>query len=177
MLAIAHTLVAEGLHDKAFLDRYCVGFDRFRDYLFGREDAIAKDTQWASALSELPAETIRALARRMAQSRTFIIANWSLQRSDHGEQPFWMVITLAAMLGQIGLPGGGFGFGYGSMEGLADLRPDAPIPTLLIGQNPVGSFIPVARIADMLLNSRRAIPIQRSRSRLSRHTDRVLVRR
>ena len=152
MLAIAHTLVAEGLHDKAFLDRYCVGFDRFRDYLFGREDGIAKDAQWASALSELPAETIRALARRMAQSRTFIIANWSLQRSDHGEQPFWMVITLAAMLGQIGLPGGGFGFGYGSMEGLADLRPDAPIPTLSIGQNPVHSFIPVARIADMLLN-------------------------
>jgi biotin/methionine sulfoxide reductase len=152
MLAIAHTLVAEGLHDEAFLDRYCVGFDRLRDYLLGRADGIAKDAQWAAALSELPAETIRALARRMARSRTFIMANWSLQRSDHGEQPFWMAIALAAMLGQIGLPGGGFGFGYGSMEGLADVRPNAPNPTLPIGQNPVRSFIPVARIADMLLN-------------------------
>ena len=27
MLALAHTLVAEELHDRAFLERYCVGFD------------------------------------------------------------------------------------------------------------------------------------------------------
>lgn len=80
------------------------------------------------------------------------MANWSLQRSDHGEQPFWATIALAALLGQIGLPGGGFGFGYGSVEGVADLRPPAPIPELSIGPNPVNSFIPVARIADMLLN-------------------------
>jgi biotin/methionine sulfoxide reductase len=152
MLAIAHTLVAERLHNEWFLERYCVGFDRFRDYLFGREDGIVKDAAWASALSEVPEHTIRTLARRMANSRTFIVANWSLQRSDHGEQPFWMVITLAAILGQIGLPGGGFGFGYGSMEGLAGERLGVVIPTLGIGQNPVRSFIPVARIADMLLN-------------------------
>jgi biotin/methionine sulfoxide reductase len=152
LLALAHTLVQENLYDKIFLARYCVGFERFRGYLCGRADGVVKDADWAARLSELPAETIRHLARRMARGRTFIMANWSLQRGDHGEQPFWAVIALAAMLGQIGLPGGGFGFGYGSVEGLADLRPFAPIPELSIGQNPVNSFIPVARIADMLLN-------------------------
>lgn len=152
LLALAHTLVQGNLYDKAFLSRYCVGFDRFRAYLCGQTDGVVKDADWAAHLSELPAETIRQLARRMARGRTFIMANWSLQRSDHGEQPFWAVIVLAAMLGQIGLPGGGFGFGYGSVEGLADLRPFAPIPELSIGPNPVNSFIPVARIADMLLN-------------------------
>lgn len=152
LLALAHTLVQENLYDKAFLSRYCVGFDHFRAYLCGQTDGVVKDADWAAHLSELPAETIRQLARRMARGRTFIMANWSLQRSDHGEQPFWAVIVLAAMLGQIGLPGGGFGFGYGSVEGLADLRPSAPIPELSIGPNPVNSFIPVARIADMLLH-------------------------
>jgi biotin/methionine sulfoxide reductase len=152
MLALAHTLVKEGLHDEDFLIRYCVGFERFRDYLLGHTDGVVKDADWAADLSELPADTIRGLARRMARSRTFITANWSLQRSDHGEQPFWALITLAALLGQIGLPGGGFGFGYGSAEGLADLRPNAPTPELPIGHNPISSFIPVARIADMLLN-------------------------
>ncbi len=49
-----------------------------------------------------------------------ISASWSLQRADHGEQPYWAVILLAAALGQIGLPGGGFGFGYGSAAGIAD---------------------------------------------------------
>jgi biotin/methionine sulfoxide reductase len=152
MLALAHTMVTEELHDIEFLTRYCVGFDRFLDYLLGRADGCVKDADWAARLSEIPADTIRNLARRMARSRTFIMANWSLQRSDHGEQPFWAAIALASILGQIGLPGGGFGFGYGSMEGLADLRSDAPTPTLQTGHNSVRSFIPVARIADMLLN-------------------------
>ena len=47
----------------------------------------------------------------MVGKRTFVTAAWSLQRGDHG-QPYWMVVTLAAMLGQVGLAGGGFGFGY-----------------------------------------------------------------
>lgn len=152
MLALAHTLLVEGLHDADFLARYCAGFSRFRDYLMGAEDGVAKSAEWAAGLSEIPAGKIRELARRMAASRTFINVNWSLQRADHGEQPIWSAIALAAVLGQIGLPGGGIGFGYGSMEGLAGLQQDAPLPTLAPGRNPVHSFIPVARIADLLLN-------------------------
>jgi len=56
------------------------------------------------------------------------------------------------MLGQIGLPGGGIGFGYGSIEGVAHLDQDVPLPTLPTGSNPTRSFIPVARISDLLLN-------------------------
>ena len=56
----------------------------------------------------------------MAANRTMISASWSLQRADHGEQPYWAAILLASCLGQIGLPGGGFGFGYGSTNGIAD---------------------------------------------------------
>jgi biotin/methionine sulfoxide reductase len=152
LLALAHTLVQEGLHNTKFLSHYCVGFEQFRDYLLGRLDGVVKDADWAERLSEISAESIRNLARRMARLRTLITANWSLQRGDHGEQPIWAVIVLAAMLGQIGLPGGGFGVGYGSMEGLADLRPPAPFPELPTGRNPVAGFIPVARIADMLLH-------------------------
>ncbi|HTY56173.1 MAG TPA: molybdopterin-dependent oxidoreductase [Candidatus Binataceae bacterium] len=152
MLALAHTLVVEGLYDADFVARYCTGFDRFREYLFGGEDGVAKSADWASKLSEISADRIRSLAREMAGSRAFIIVNWSLQRADHGEQPIWAAIALAATLGQIGLPGGGIGFGYGSMEGLAGVKQDAPTPTLPIGRNPIRSFIPVARISDMLLN-------------------------
>ncbi len=45
----------------------------------------------------------------MAANRTQIIAGWCVQRMQHGEQWAWMIVVLAAMLGQIGLPGGGFG--------------------------------------------------------------------
>ncbi len=39
MLAIAHTLLAEGLHDRAFLRRYTTGFDIFARYLRGEDEA------------------------------------------------------------------------------------------------------------------------------------------
>nr|MDQ3829313.1 molybdopterin-dependent oxidoreductase [Candidatus Tectomicrobia bacterium] len=112
MLGLAHTLIAEGLHDRAFLERYTVGFERLRAYVTGETDGRPKDAAWAAAVTQIPAQTIRTLARRMAAVRTMIGMSWSVQRADHGEQPYWMAIALAAMLGQIGLPGGGFGFGY-----------------------------------------------------------------
>jgi len=151
MLALAHTLVHERLHDRTFLERYTVGFDRFESYLRGRTDACPKTPEWAERLSEIPAASIRALARRMAAKRTLINVNYALQRVEHGEQAPWLAVTLAAMLGQIGLPGGGFGQGYGSLGyiGRAPLRVGPP--TLPQGRNPVGAFIPFARLADMLL--------------------------
>jgi biotin/methionine sulfoxide reductase len=81
-----------------------------------------------------------------------IAVSWSVQRADHGEQPYWMAIALAAMLGQIGLPGGGFGFAYGGMSGVGSPQARLPLPTLPRGTNPVKAFIPVARCADMLLH-------------------------
>ena len=152
LLGLAHTLLAEDLDDRAFLDRYTVGFDRFAAYLTGETDGVTKSADWAARISELDAETIRGLARRMAASRTMLSVSWSLTRQDHGEQPFWAAITLAAMLGQIGLPGGGFGLGYSAVNSVGNEFTVIPGVALPQGQNPVGSFIPVARIADMLLN-------------------------
>ena len=79
-------------------------------------------------------------------------ASWSLQRADHGEQPYWAVILLAAALGQIGLPGGGFGFGYGSAAGIAEPPLAFGPPAMEVMANPLGQAIPAARIADCLLH-------------------------
>lgn len=152
MLGLAHTLWAEGLHDRGFLDRWCTGFDRLLPYLTGEADGQPKNAAWAAALCGIAAEEIRALARRMAATRTMIAVAWSLQRADHGEQPLWAAITLAAMLGQIGLPGGGFGFGYAGSNRIGHTPHPFSWPALPQGGNPVADFIPVARVADMLLN-------------------------
>jgi biotin/methionine sulfoxide reductase len=152
MLGLAHTLIAENLHDRAFLDMYTVGFEPLRAYVMGESDGTPKDPAWASAITEIPAPAIRSLARRMAAARTMIAVSWSVQRADHGEQPYWMAIALAAMLGQIGLPGGGFGFGYGATGGIGSPQPRLPLPRLPTGANPVKAYIPTARFSDMLLN-------------------------
>ncbi len=152
MLGLAHELMSQNLHDRKFLSTHSVGFDTFASYLNGDEDGIPKSAEWAAEICDLPVQDIRDLARRMARNRTMIAVAWSLTRQDHGEQPYWAAITLAAMLGQIGLPGGGIGFGYGAENKVGlSMRP-FPVATMPQGANPVGEFIPVARIADMLQN-------------------------
>lgn len=152
LLGIAHTLVTEDLHDPAFLDRYTEGFAPFRAYLTGEADGQPKDADWAADICGLDAETIRGLARRMAKGRTMISVAWSLTRQDHGEQAFWAAIAVAAMLGQIGLPGGGFGFGYSAANGIGGQHALVPGGSLPQGEKGVADFIPVARITEMLEN-------------------------
>ena len=152
MLGLAHTLMSEDRHDPEFLERYCVGFEPFRKYLLGETDGQPKDAAWASNITAIDAETIRDLARRMVVKRTMITTAYSLQRGDHGEQSWWMTAVLAAIVGQIGLPGGGFGFGYGGMQGQGNSVDSISAPNLGAGSNPTRSFIPVARIADLLLH-------------------------
>src|SRR5699024_6503324 len=120
-------------------------------YLLGDADGQPKNAAWAAAISGVPAERMQTLARDMAQARTLLNVSWSLQRADHGEQTYWMVITLAALLGQIGLPGGGFTLGYGSVGSVGNGARRIKLPALPRLPNPVDRFIPVARITDMLL--------------------------
>jgi biotin/methionine sulfoxide reductase len=150
MLAMAHVLTTEGLHDRAFLASHCAGWEKVEPYLLGHSDGTPKTPEWASAICGVPADTIRELAHRMAGTRSYLTATWSLQRAHRGEQPYWGLITLAAIVGQIGLPGGGFGFGFGSMGGMGNPRPEASSPEMAAGANS-GPKIPVARMADMLL--------------------------
>ncbi len=150
MLAMAHTLLTEQRHDAEFLARYCTGFEAFARYLTGADDGAPKTAEWAQAICGVPAATIRELARRAADMRSFITCAWSLQRAHHGEQPYWAAITLASMLGSVGLPGGGFAFGHGSGNGVGAPRPDLPGPEFPPPLNPARRAIPVARIADML---------------------------
>lgn len=151
MLALAHTLVSDGAHDRAFLDRYCVGWGKFEPYLMGRSDGQPKDAAWAAPICGVKADRIIALARSLVGRRVLVTVAHSLQRAEHGEQPVWMGVVLAAMLGQIGLPGGGFGYALGALGHTGRHNNAASLPSLPQGRNGVGEFIPVARIADMLL--------------------------
>ena len=151
MMALAHSLITEDLHDRAFLERYTVGFERVAAYLTGAVDGVPKDAEWAADLSGIPADRIRDLARQMASQRTLICTAASLQRAEHGEQTLWMTVTLAALLGQIGLPGGGYGIGYAADASIGTVARPMSWPSFPAGTNPVTDFIPVAAVSDMLL--------------------------
>jgi trimethylamine-N-oxide reductase (cytochrome c) len=162
MLGIAHTLYTENLHDEKFLSTYTTGFDKFLPYLLGQSDGTPKNAKWAAAICDVPAAKLKELARRFAKQRTMLACGYSLQRQHHGEQSHWMLITLASMLGQISLPGGGYGLSYHYASGGS---PAATGPVLAgIGDGGAAtlgadwlsksgsSTIPVSRVVDMLRN-------------------------
>lgn len=112
MVAMAFVMIEEGLQDQAFLDRYTVGFDRFRDYLLGAEDGVAKTPAWAQDITGVPAGTIAALAREYATTKPAALMDCQgPARSAMGEQYNRCAMTLCAMTGNVGRPGGSAGGG------------------------------------------------------------------
>ncbi|GIG23881.1 DMSO/selenate family reductase complex A subunit [Cellulomonas denverensis] len=144
---LAHVMIDEDLHDQEFLDRYCVGFDEdhlpaeaapgssYRAYVLGEgPDGVAKTPQWAAGVTGIPADTIVRLAREIALTKPCCInQGWGPQRHHNGENSARAVFTLAAMIGQIGIPGGG----TGGREGFTSMA-TAAFPTL---ENPVETSV------------------------------------
>lgn len=142
MLGIAHTLVAAGLHDRDFVVDFCDGWPVFEDYLLGRADGLAKNAAWAAALCGIDAAAITELALGLAGKRVLVTVAHSLQRADHGEQPVWMGLVLAALLGQVGLEGGGYSYALGSISKYGRRKNAVSIAALPQGANHEKRFIP-----------------------------------
>ncbi len=168
MLGMMHYLYSSKQYDEKFINKYTVGFDKFRAYLLGEIDATPKTPEWASGICGVDEKTIMSFAKSLKDNKTMIMAGWAVQRADHGEQFHWMLVTLASMLGQIGAPGCGFGFSYHYASGGA---PTATAPglggiTTVIGAGKsehdwmsIGATlsIPVARVVDMISNPGKTI--------------------
>lgn len=106
-IAMAYVIVSEGLQDQAFIDRYTVGFDKYKDYLLGREDGVPKTPAWAEDITGVPAETIAALAREYATTKpAALLAGIGPGRTASGEMFHRAAAVLAAITGNVGVHGG-----------------------------------------------------------------------
>lgn len=45
--AMAYVIITENLQDQKFIDKYTVGFDKYKAYIVGEEDGIPKTPKWA----------------------------------------------------------------------------------------------------------------------------------
>ena len=85
MSAMAYTIITENLHDKDFIKRCCVGFDKtqmpkgceneesYSDYILGTHDGIPKTPEWAEKICSVSAETIKRIAREYATSKPSVL--------------------------------------------------------------------------------------------------------
>jgi molybdopterin guanine dinucleotide-containing S/N-oxide reductase-like protein len=105
-LAIAHVWLTEGTYDEEYVKSHAVGFDKFQEYILGKEDGIPKTAKWAAPITGVPSYTIRALARYWGR-RTISIAIGNGGpgiRGPYATEPARLQILLLAMQG-VGKPG------------------------------------------------------------------------
>ena len=106
LLAIAYIWIGEGTYDKAYVDTHVVGFEKFSDYVMGREDGVPKTPAWASARCGVPEWTLKALAREWAARATSTVHFYggSYIRGPYAHEPARLECCLLGMQG-LGKPG------------------------------------------------------------------------
>ncbi|WP_312559099.1 DMSO/selenate family reductase complex A subunit [Atlantibacter hermannii] len=127
MDAMMYVIITENLHDKAFIERYTLGFDETMmpegvpaneslvAYLTGAKDGIKKTPEWAEPITRVPANTIRQLARDYATAKpAALIQGWGPQRHICGERTARGSTLLATITGNVGKKGG-WAAGYGGI--------------------------------------------------------------
>lgn len=151
LLALTHEILVTGHADEAFLSKCTSGWPAWRAYVLGEVDGVPKSVAWAAPLCDVSTGYLKAIAQKLVGKKSMIALNWGMQRAEHGEQTIWAALGLACVIGQIGKPGCGYSFGYGSTTHVGRASRLISWPSLPQGLNTVSDYIPVARIADMLL--------------------------
>ncbi|HUG35606.1 MAG TPA: molybdopterin-dependent oxidoreductase [Candidatus Limnocylindrales bacterium] len=159
LIAMAHVIVTESLHDRAFIDDLVLGFDEnrlppgapagssYRSYLLGKADGVPKTAEWAEAITGVPAVQIRWLAREMATHRPAALhCGYAPGRTEHGEQFHRAAYALCAITGNVGVPGGS----SGCSGGVKNPR----IKRFTAGANPANARVASPLLADLLAEGR-----------------------
>jgi anaerobic dimethyl sulfoxide reductase subunit A len=168
MSAMATVMVKENLYDAEFVRTHCLGFDEtqmpagaegeesYKDYLLGRRDGVAKTPEWAEPITGVPRETIARIAREYATIKPGVLyQGYGMQRRAYGEQAVRAGCVLAAITGNVGVPGGW-------ASGIALQAPEGgpfwlAFPT---GPNPVKALIPSFLWTEAVLRGREMGPAE-----------------
>jgi len=149
MLAVLHTLLAEGLADRLFINAHSIGFDRLERYVLGIDGTEPRTAHWAAPICGVPAEDILRFSRMYASSRpAMVFPGYSIQRVFAGEEPFRLEVALQVATGNFGVRGGSTG-------SLNNRLPGPRVGTLTAPRIANQPSVPVVRWPDAVLSGPR----------------------
>ncbi|MFV1590663.1 molybdopterin-dependent oxidoreductase [Phaeobacter sp. JH20_39] len=151
-LSMAYHVLDKGLEDRAYMDKYTVGADKWIAYVKGETDGTPKTPAWASEITGIEEAKIKELAELFATSKTAIAGSWAIQRAQHGEMAYWSIVNFQALTGKIGKPGQGVGFSWHYGNGGMPQGGNATPVGMSQGRNFVKKIVPASRITDALEN-------------------------
>ncbi|MBE7468298.1 MAG: molybdopterin oxidoreductase family protein [Anaerolineae bacterium] len=137
-LGLAHVIVAENLHNEAWLENYTVGWPQLRERLATYEPARV------AAITGLPEQDIVNLARLYATTQPALIKFADgLQRHQHGGQTVRALLALPALTGQYGVRGGGVAYSTSGYFKWAGVSPEGncPPPARSVNMNRLGAAL------------------------------------
>jgi anaerobic selenocysteine-containing dehydrogenase len=104
-LGMAHLLIREGLTDGLFISRHCSGFEPYRDLV---ERYPPREVSQITGVAQA---AIEKLAREYGAVKPgAILLGYGLQRHTNGGNTIRAIDALAALTGNIGVPGGGVSY-------------------------------------------------------------------
>lgn len=104
-LGLMHVLFAEGLHDEPWLEAHSIGWRDLRDRV------AAYPPERVAEITGIQAETLVALARRLGTTKPAMVKFADgVQRHGNGGQTVRAIISLPAVVGQVGVRGGGLSY-------------------------------------------------------------------
>lgn len=120
--AIAYVWITGGTYDKWFIENRTYGFEEWKKHILGEEDGTPRTPKWASGICDIPAHTIRALAREWAAKKTMLAVGSIFGATGACRQAYateWarLCVLLMAMQG-FGKPGVNF---WGGTAGAAPI--------------------------------------------------------
>ena len=137
--AIAHVLIAEGLHDERFLRERVTGFDAFR------RSVEAYTPEAVADACGVPPSLIRHAARSYGSARAAItLWGMGITQHIHGVRNARCLVNLALLTGNVGRPGTGLHpmRGQNNVQGVSDM---GVLPNFLPGYARVSSDAERAR--------------------------------